>query len=268
MMRSKLVQTLIGAFALSTLFACASVQEQSPLLLPLVSEEVETRAAASPSKAATIESDSNILENTPFVPFGPALPPEMERLSIGTVKWLDRETAEFTDDDLISTDNPNGTRLTLSLKNNFRDRSPSSRDITVYWSMMRDLWPTRGIRIGETRRFYPTVGLLTVQDNDEIRWSYYIPFAQLNADGSPAPPVGHEGGLYIIQPAMPEYLCFWHQVSYYPKSIDLNFPLPDMHVIEQCLISAGVTPNIAFSSTKEAMALSDTEEAIRRARSN
>jgi hypothetical protein len=211
--------------------------------------------------------DVKSLEAEPFVPFGPPLPVEMEKLTDATVTWLERDIVEFVNDRSISPTYPSGVVVRLAPKEGFRRYvDPAQLQSYVDASIIRSLWTTRGIRIGETKRVYRIAGSVTIEAGAVLRWDYSKPCPTLNKNGSPAPPVGCEGGTYNIAPSMPEHPCFWRQIGHYPSSINFNFPLPDMLVIEQCLVSAGVKPNEAFDSTKESIALSDREGAIRRER--
>lgn len=260
----------VHAIALLALARCSSTINDS------IGSRVDTKTIKSgPAQPIVSNIPANVSDlvitrpvSEPFVPAGPPLAPEMERLSVGFMTWIDRETTESLDDRSISISNPTGRPFRVSLQNVFTGYADAeTRMRLIDTSILQDLWTTRGIRIGETKRYYPFMGTLEVNQNNEILWSYSFPVAFLNADGSPVPPQPVDSGTYVIKPNMEEYACFWRQVSYYPKSNHLQFPLPDMLVVEQCLIAAGIKPNEAFQSSKDAKALNDRENTILRARS-
>jgi hypothetical protein len=190
------------------------------------------------------------------IPFGPPLPTAMLAHSVGSVKWNKFHSYDMVSDATISPQYPQGEPY--KMENGELNEKDALEPDTRFWrekGIRAELWTTRGIRIGETRRYYPSTGSLTVGDHNKIVWLYAKPIPRFLPNGESVPLQAYLTVSYEIFPNEPDHACFWAQVSYYPKNEGLPFPLPDMLVVEQCLIEAGLPLHHGFDSAKKAVEL-------------
>jgi hypothetical protein len=208
----------------------------------------------------TVSAPTVTSQDSFHVPFGPPLSTAMHAHSVGSVKWNNFHSYDMVSDATISPQYPQGEPFDMG-NGELNEKDALDPD-TRFWrekGIRAELWTTRGIRIGETRRYYPSTGSLTVGDHNKIVWLYEVPIPRFLPYGELVPLQAYQTVSYEIFPNEPDFACFWAQVSYYPKNEGLPLPLPDMLVVEQCLLEAGLPLHKGFDSAKKAVALQLSE---------
>lgn len=209
-----------------------------------------------------------VINSSYVIPFGPPLPRSLQSYAHGTVKWTSLTSVEVQNDVDIGRYNPRGKLRTYSMPPVLVPSTDGGQLLVPSRTLQHsEIWLTRGIRLGETRRFYPSVGLFFIRDDRSITWLHRYPHPTMEENGNPIPPMAlYEPPPYIIGISEPEYSCFWKQIGYSPKGMWLALTLPDMLVIEACIKRAKFPLHEAFDLSKQTYELDKKESDFERKR--